>query len=362
FLNGYFRMQALYTYPSYLEKIIENLIDRDWLVHNFDSVDDFEIYNLVNYLHNKRVNGVTYTIYLDLNVYQFIVNAFKKSKPKKEFRDAIGLVAFCQFAEIELDPTYAVYEKINYRSDDELLDEVISDLELFHRINNINNSSIVEFALGDIDTISPAPSYTMDSTVTKRNLTQYKRLREWDSLYLIVLYVIYASQLPNLNRLDKLKKVVEWMITEFRLSLVGITFASIYFSENPMKRMMKYKLADDPCSKQRSAFNMTWDLYNLNRYFRMWTEREPEQEGMFASGDKVFNAVLRKSIKVQQTSCLDSFKDFLPEDIVCYLEKITYQPSDYFERVYDSQNWSLSYRDELIRKYESLTGIEHSGT
>ncbi len=318
-------MQFLYTYPSYLDEIIENLKDRDWLVHNFNSVDDFEVYNFANYLYNKK-NGVTYTIYLDLNVYQFIVNAFKKDKPKKEFRDAMGLVAFCQIAEIELDPTYAVYEKINYRTDDKLLNEVLSDLKLFHRINNINNSSMVEYALGYIDTISPAATYTMDSTVIKKNLTKYRRLREWDSLYLIVLYVIYASQLPKLSTLDKLKKVIEWMIIEFRLSLVGITFAAIYFSKTPMKRMMKYKVADDPRSKQRSAFNMTWDLYNLNRYFRMWTEQEPQQESMFASGDKVFNAILRKSIKVQQTSCLDSFEEFLPQNIVTYLEKITFQP------------------------------------
>ncbi|MCG9736565.1 hypothetical protein L1D32_00070 [Shewanella insulae] len=354
-------MDALYTYPSYLEDIIESLMERNWLVHNFDNVDDSEIYNFASYLYNKQVNAVTYTIYLDLNIYQFILNAFKKSQPKQEFRDAIALVVFCQFAEIELDPTYAVYEKINYRDDDQVLNEIVSDLELFHRINNINNSSMVEFALGRIDTIVPATTYVMNSNVTKQNLTRYRRLREWDSLYLIVVYVIYISQQPNFNRLDKLTKVVEWMITEFRLSLVGITFAAIYFSEKPMKRMMKYKVSDDPCSKQRSAFNMTWDLYNLNRYFRMWTERVPEQEGIFASGDKVFNAVLRKSIKVQQSSCMDCFKDFLPHDVVSYLEKITLHPSENFNRVYDSPDWSPSYRDELIRKYEDLTGIKNSG-
>ncbi|HEH9401522.1 TPA: hypothetical protein SIA35_003602 [Aeromonas sobria] len=215
--------------------------------------------------------------------------------------------------------------------------------------------------MGEIDTITPADSYVMDIPFIRSNLTKYRRLREWDSLYLIVLYIIYVSHIPNISRLDKLKKVVEWMITEFMLSLVGITFASIYFSETPIKRMMKYKVSDDPCSKQRSAFNMTWDLYNLNRYFRMWTERESEQESMFASGDKVFNLVLRKSIQVQQTGCLDSFRDFLPQDIVLYLEEITAQPDKYFERAYNSGGWSPSYRDELIRKYESLTGIKHSG-
>ena len=151
------------------------------------------------------------------------------------------------------------------------------------------------------------------------------------------------------------------MVVEFRLSLVGITFAAIYFSDKPMKRMMKYKMSDEPCSKQRSAFNMTWDLYNLSRYFRMWTERVPGQEGIFASGDKVLNAVLRRSIKVQQNGCLDCFKDFLPQDIVSYMEKITFQPGEHFNRVYNSPDWSPSYRDELIRKYESLTGIRHSG-
>ena len=138
-------MDALYTYPSYLEDIIESLMRRDWLVHNFDNVDTSGVYNFANYLYNKQVDGITYTIYLDLNIYQFILNAFKKSEPKQEFRDAIGLVIFCQIAEIELEPAYAIYEKINYRNDDKILTEVISDLELFHRINNISNSSIVEY-------------------------------------------------------------------------------------------------------------------------------------------------------------------------------------------------------------------------
>jgi len=345
-----------------MKDIIESLVGRDWLVHNFDNVDESEVFNFTNYLYNKQIHCTTYTIYLDLNIYQFILNAFKKSKPKQEFRDAIGLVSFCQFAEIELDPTYAVYEKINYRKDDLILNEVISDLALFHRINNISNSSLVQFALGDIDTVLPANTYALKSNVTKQNLTKYRRLREWDSLYLIVVYVIYTSQLPNLSRLDKLKKVVEWMITEFRLSLVGITFAAIYFGDKPMKRMMKYKVSDDPYAKQQKAFNMTWDIYNLNRYFRMWTKRRPEQQGMFASGDKVFNAVLKKSIIVQQSGCLDCFKDFLPHDIVCYLEKIVSKPSEHFHRFYDSPSWSPSHRDELIHKYEALTGIKHSRT
>ena len=225
-LSGCMKMDILYTYPDYLENIVESLMERDWLVHNFDGVADSQIYSFSDYLYNKQEKGVTYTVYLDLNIYQFILNAFKKSKPKQESRDAIALVSFCQFAEIELDPTCAVYEKINYRKDDQVLDEVISDLELFHRINNINNSSIVEFALGDVDVLVPAASYTMRSNVTKSNLTKYRRLREWDSLYLIVVYVIYVSQLPNLInpaiKYTKSCRVGDTWMPEIRTDSLGV--------------------------------------------------------------------------------------------------------------------------------------------
>ena len=350
-------METIYTYPSYYDEIIGNLIDRDWVVHNFNEVEDNEVYNFSNYLYNKQLNDVTYTIFLDLNIYQYMINAFKKPTPKGEFRDAIGLVAFCQLSEIELDPTFAVYEKLNYRRDAKTLDEVTSDLELFHRINNINNESLISYSLGERNDILPPESYPLDHDLLKRELTKYRRLTEWDSLYLIVLFIIHTSMNNKLSRLEKLQAVVEWMIREFRLSLVGITFAAIFFSDKPLKKMMKYKASYNSESKRRSAFNMTWDLYNLNRYFRMWTERDSKQEGMFASGDKAFNAILRNSINVQQTGNLSCFSSFLPTHILEYLDEITSELDSNFNRIYTSDSWTPDYRSELINKYESLIGI-----
>lgn len=350
-------MEAFYTYPIYYDEIIRNLIDRDWLVHNFNEVEGTELYNFSNYLYNKQFNNINYTIFLDLNIYQYIINAFKKSNPKNEFRDAIGLVAFCQLCEIELDPTFAVYEKINYRTDKKILDEVTSDLELFHRINNTNNDSLISYSLGEQNNVLPSEDYPIDHERLKKNLTKYKRLTEWDSLYLIVLFIIYTSIDSKLSRLEKLQKVVEWMIKDFRLSLVGITFAAIFFSDKPLKKMMKYKASFNADEKRRSAFNMTWDLHNLNRYFRMWTERESKQEGMFASGDKAFNEILRNSINVQKSGNLSCFGEFLPASIIEYLDKITTTPELHFDRVYTSDSWTPDYRSELIRKYELIIGI-----
>lgn len=350
-------MKAFYTYPSYFDEIVEKLVRRDWLVHNFNDVNSSDIYNFANYVHSKQLNDVTYTIFLDLNIYQYIINAYKKDKPKDEFRDAMALVAFCQLSQIELDPTYAVYEKLNYRTDTESLDEVISDLEIFNKINNINNDSIITYIFGVSDTVIPNNRYPINKAELGRNLTKYKRLTEWDSLYLIVLFIIYTSLSKHLSRLDKLKNVVEWMIQEFRLSLVCVTFASIFFGDKPLKKMMKYKSSLNAEAKRRNAFNMTWDLYNLNRYFREWTERDNKNESMFASGDKAFNEILRNSITVQQTGNLSCFEQFLPSGIINYLNQITSQPDMHFERAYMSDIWSPDYREQLIKKYEVLIGI-----
>ena len=102
-------------------------------------------------------------------------------------------MAFCHLSEIELDPTYAVYEKINYRTDDEALKEILSDLELFHRINNTNNDSLISYALKKQNTIIPYEKYDLDYNRLKNELTKYRRLTEWDSLYLIVLFIIHTS-------------------------------------------------------------------------------------------------------------------------------------------------------------------------
>ncbi|ADN75785.1 conserved hypothetical protein [Ferrimonas balearica DSM 9799] len=350
-------MDAFYAYPSYYDVIIGNLIDRDWLVHNFNGVEGSEIYNFSNYLYNKEFKGFTYTIYLDLNIYQYIISAFKKANPNSVYRDAIGLIAFCQLSKIELDPTLAVYEKLNYRTDTETLDEVVSDLELFHRINNINNETLISYSLGERNDIIIPESYPIERELVKKDLTKYRRLTEWDSLYLIVLFIIYTSLNKESSKIEKFQTVVEWMIQEFRLSLVCITFAAIFFSDKPLKKMMKYKASSNSDLKRRSAFNMTWDLYNLNRYFRMWTERESKQEGMFASGDKAFNAILRNSINVQKNGNLSCFSEFLPVNVIEYIEKITSKPDSHVKRIYSSDLWTPDYRLKQIEKYELLIGI-----
>lgn len=349
-------MEVAFTYPSYFDELIDRLIKRDWLVHNFSLTDGLDIYNFSNYKYNKLKSNVKYTIYLDLNIYQFIVNSVKKDFVKDDFKDAIALVAFCQLAEIEIEPAFAVYEKLNYSTDKKLLNEVTSDLEIFHGVNNAYNADLALYALGIKDKLVIS-DYKIEHDKVQGKLIKYRRLKEWDSLYVMVLYITLVSLDDSLTKRQKLNSVVDWMAKDFRFSLVAITFASVFFGQKPLKKMMKFKASQAAEDKLNSLFNMTWDLYILNRYFRMWTERESNDEALFASGDKAFNEILRISVNVQNKGGLSAFGDFLSQSDIDYLDMIISEPENHFHRTYTSEQWSPEHRAKLIEKYEKMLGV-----
>ncbi len=350
-------MDALYTYPEYFKEIVAILAKKSWLVHNFLDVNDSDLYNFLNYVYNKDTNGVTYTICLDVNVYQFILNSVKKEASKPEYQAAIALVAFCQLSKIELDPSIAAYEKLNYSNDDELLNEITSDLELFKKIDNTNYDQLVRYVLSDISQIQPTNDHHIDHSEIQMRLTKYRKLRNWDSLYLIILFIVHTSLDEEMTRKDKLKFVIEWMITDFRLSLVCIIYAIVFFSNKPIKRMMKFKRANITTQKCRALSNMAWDLYSLNMYFKKWTEKDSSNEFLYASDDNAFRKLLRLSIDVQLSGNLEPLGDYVDSSDLKYLDKITSSPSEDFERVFNSEEYTPEYRQSLIDSYSEKLGL-----
>jgi hypothetical protein len=295
---------------------------------------------------------------LDVNVYQFILNSVKKGNSKQEYRDAIGLVCFCQLAKIELDPSIAVYEKLNYASDQEKLTEITKDLELFHKINNVNDDQLVRYFFGEIEQITPINEYKIDHKEIQKSITRYRRLIDWDSLYLIVLFITYTSLDTNKTRSEKLKQVIQWMITDFRMSLVCITYAVVYFSKRPIKKMMKYKHSEEPLKRKSALYNMTWDLYALNKYFQDWTKRDRNKECLYASDDKAFKHLLKISVDIQNVGSLEPLRDYLEGTDLDYIDKIIKNPNQFFDRVYNGEHWTPEYRQQLIDNLNKKLNIE----
>ncbi len=341
-----------YFLPIYVDEIISIVSKRKWVVHNFNLDNDDQLYNPSNYLHNSEFSGTKYTVVLDLNLYQFLLNIIKKDIPISKYRDAAALLVFCQMTNIEIDPTFSVYEKVNYDSSN--LQEAVADLEFFHKLNNSEINSLAEYALGFSDNVSLNNSIKINHKEVGKNLVQYKKLKEWDSLYLMMLSIIDIKTDKSIPNDLKFQTFLDWSVHDFRMSLVAIIYAVVLFGRYPIKRMMKFKGSQNKEQKQKALHNMTWDLYLMKQFFHKWTSKEDEQEYFFASDDKAFCSLLREAIEVQKHESFEPIKSHLNKsgyDSAMELFNLDLKKVD---RMYNSPEWGADYRLSLIEKYEKV--------
>ncbi|MEZ9566576.1 hypothetical protein AB4226_15665 [Vibrio artabrorum] len=346
-----------YEFPIYMRAIVNRLINCGLVAHNFRNLGVNELYNPSNFKHQIDAFGVTYTLNLDLNVYQFILNSYKKSVIKEQFLDAIALVVFCQHSGIALEPAFAVYEKIGFDTCDEKMNEILNDLELFYRIDSADSSSLAQYALGHSQSYELGHINPMNREYLAQELTKYHRLNEWDSMYLFMLKLACIHVESDSRPATKLTSYIEWLVKEFRLSLVATVFAIVFFGKKPLSKMLKFKTSQSPNQKRASIVNMTWDLYIMNKYFRSWVSQENNAELMYASGDEAFLGVLNYAIKIQETGSLQCMQEHLSPDLLAYVSNLTLNPNSCVERAYQSKKWTQNYRATLISNYEQRLGI-----
>lgn len=298
-------MAVIYQFPTYVAKVMEVIGDGNWFVHNFKVGVHSEALNLVGYLYNAEFDESSYTACVDLNVFQFLVNSVKKDVPKDEYRMAIAYLAFFQIAGIEVDPTYAVYEKVNHQP--ERAREGVKDLSLFHQLNNMPTDQLAMYAIGKSNQLILKNSLgSTDVHHIEAELTRYRRLNEWPSLYTIVLAIVKIEFDDSIPRRKKLTSFIEWSFREFRNSLPGFVFAISVLGHKKLGRAMKFD-PSKPVDKRRAALvNMTWDLYYMRQYFDRWVKRTSlGAETVFLTNDKAFATILRLSIDVQKAQNLE---------------------------------------------------------
>ena len=349
-------MQEIYYLPDYLLSIINRLKECDWLTHNFQINNNEDLYNPAAFLSNKDIE---YMIYLDVNVYQYLLNTIKKDFSKEEFKNALALLIFAQVSKINFEPNLAIYEKINYTHNDNNLNEIINDLNIFNCLNNcMRHDLFLRYIKGTDNNLQiEKKDYEKDTLQLKEQLTKYKSLKGWKSLYLMMLNICYINLDENLTNEKKLIKFCDWMIKEYRMSFVMIVYAVVYFGNSPLRRMMKYKKSDTIDNRKSAITNMTWDLYLLDKFFKDWRTKNNRKEIMFASADKAFSNLLRLAIDCQKDESIEKLAIYLNKNTYEYIDKITSISDDCFERKYQSDIWSIEYRDELIENFEKLLNI-----
>lgn len=351
-------MTVVGWFPAYVADVLDVIGDGGWLVQNFNVKSHDEALNPASYLYNSRFGESAYTACVDLNVFQFMVNSVKKNSPHPLYRAAIAYLAFCQVAEIEVDPTYAVYEKVNHQA--ERAREGVDDLAIFHRLNNMPTEELALYAAGESDVLNLDNS--LDSVEVghiESELTRYTRLKEWPSLYAIILAIVDIEIDSHIPARKKLGIFIEWSFRVFRNSLPGFVFAVSVFGHHRLGRAMKFDRSQ-PVSARKSALqNMTWDLYYMQQYFQRWVDRSPGTETMFLTNDGAFGQILGLSIEVQKKGSLDPLERYInkfDQQMFAYMV----DPDTYpHERAYKSDAWGVEYRGKVISELEGkLLGAE----
>ena len=174
-------MQLYMTVPEYYPEIVEIIRSANWLVHNFDS-KNVDIYNAFNYQYNLRVKDVNYNVILDMNFLQYLLNIVKRKESNELSQIAAAYLTFFQISDIQLDPTYAIYEKINHSSD--RADEAISNFEQYQGIDNYSPDELAAYVLGYKKQLHIEPIVSENRKQPREELLRYKRLTDWESLYL----------------------------------------------------------------------------------------------------------------------------------------------------------------------------------
>lgn len=343
-------MELLIALPNYADDIFAIIAKRDWLIHNFGMGDSLNLYNPANYLYNQKFDGVSYQAVFDLNIFQFLVSCTKKSKPNKDYRAAAALLVFCQMSHIKIEPCYAIYERLNYNAEN--LDEALTELQLFRSLDNGDMDKLAMYALGATDFIKTNIQTALHRNDLGQKLLQHQKLTEWDSLYLVVLAIIRAHIDKSVPASQKLVFFIDWIIKNFRLSLPGVMYAVRLFGKQPLGKMMKYKVGENGHQKRSAAFNMTWDLYLMSRFFKYWTEKDASCETIFVSDDKALQSVLRLSIDVQRAGGLEPIAQHLDSRVFASVHDLLQNSGSRVDRIYGTNRWSAEYRFTLISELE----------
>lgn len=341
-------MHSFMLVPEYYTDLVEIISSADWLLHNFEA-DDVDIYNAVNYQHNRQFDGVTYKAIVDMNIMQYLLNIVRKPSPHALSRTASAYLAFFKIADIELDPTYAIYEKISYSEN--MADEAISNLEQLRGIDNYDLNELAGYALGYFNQLPIEPKPSKDREELKKSLLQYRRLTDWDSLYLCILVVSSIAIDSSIPRPKKLSFFSDWCVSTFRFSLPALVYAAALFGKLPAKKMMKYKTEETRQNKQKSLYNMTWDLYYIDRYMKSWISKSEGVETLLLTADTGLRLTMKLAISCQLEEGLDPLRPHIG-GVVDEIDEI-YASRNSKGRVYKSGEWGYSYREGLISKYES---------
>lgn len=347
--------EILLALPDYYTEAARRLHAVDWMVHNFRDADATSLYNPANYLYNIEFENAKYVASIDLNILQYIVNCVKKANQNSSYQDACALLLFCRFGNILIEPSLALYERINHGRGD--VEEALDDLAILRALDNSDPDRLAQYMLGNPLALEAVDLPVLDRAGIRDGLTRFKRLTDWDSMYVLILGAVCTFLDGSVQPANKLEHYLDWMIRKFRLSLACIVYAIRLFGRMPLPKMMKYSESQSASDRRKALCNMTWDLFLVNQYLKNWADPTKSREEVLFTQDKVVKELLRMAISVQYAEGVEPLLRYLRVSEAVRCRELIDNANSRDGRVYQTSVWTPAYRNGLILKLEGDLGL-----
>jgi hypothetical protein len=150
----------------------------------------------------------------------------------------------------------------------------------------------------------------------------------------------------------KLEHYLNWMLRAFRMSLPCIVYAIRLFGHNPLPKMMKFGMGTDEHAKHTAIFNMTWDLFHIDHFFKNWIDPKQEREEIFFTRDHMLRSLLRLAISVQYQGDITPLLKYLTSSQAEVCRALIDGAGELEGRVYGTIAWSPAHKGKMIRRLE----------
>lgn len=307
-------------------------------------------------------------LYIDNNIFSYITNCFSyvdNSQFLEKRKRSVELLIFCKKNDILVEPVYAVQEKLKFDYSEENIEKAFGYFRQFLTVYSLPNEFLYDcFVKGNKQKLD-LPLVEDDYTFFKESVSKYEMLKEWKSMYLLVLKIIIENLSSKSNE-EKLKNIFDFMYYNYEIRTAVVIYSFYFFSDKQLIcKMNKYKQSKSFEENKENINNMTWDLYFMTMAYKNLSEKN--KNSFFATEDKCLNGLM------QLLMCFAAI-DEMPEEIrnekiqeVIYKIAVTRNIADYYfdlccnpNRSTDKNRFYLKYvneeftqkRDELICELE----------
>jgi hypothetical protein len=258
-------MPAFYQFPMPVPPddlaMIQNMVREAGIVMAFDSRLDAADATL--YRHQSAEWTTKCRALVDLNIFKDILSVARLGDKRDTEARRLGaaLLAFCQCAGIEIEPSMALHESPENWKEEFLL---------FRRIDNAETTDLVKVALGEIEQI-PAQQLPLVPCKELPSLMP-NRLRGHTPLQTALLKLALIGRTGGgISR--KFQEFMDWSFHHFLFSREAVHLALFHLTGNSPNPILKKTNAQSAHDRMRALDNAVWDLLLV----RNWLEKVRDQ-------------------------------------------------------------------------------------